>query len=61
VPLGLAGGLTPENVAQAVEASGAVAVDAASGVESSPGRKDAGRVRAFVSAARVALGSHAGS
>jgi len=61
VPLGLAGGLTPENVARAVEASGAVAVDAASGVESSPGRKDAGRVRAFVSAARVALGSHAGS
>lgn len=60
VPLGLAGGLTPENVARAVEASGAVAVDAASGVESSPGRKDAGRVRAFVAAARVALGSHAG-
>lgn len=60
VPLGLAGGLTPENVARAVEASGAVAVDAASGVESSPGRKDAVRVRAFVSAARVALGSHAG-
>lgn len=57
VPLALAGGLTPENVARAVLASGAVAVDAASGVESSPGRKDPGRVRAFVTAALAALGT----
>lgn len=56
VPLALAGGLTPENVGAAIAASGCKAVDTASGVESSPGVKDPGLVRAFVAAARGALG-----
>ncbi len=56
VPLVLAGGLTADNVAGAVAASGAAAVDTASGVESAPGRKDPVRVRAFVGRARAALG-----
>lgn len=56
VPLALAGGLTPENVRAAIMASGCRAVDTASGVESAPGVKDAGLVRAFVAEARGALG-----
>lgn len=60
VPLALAGGLTAENVAAAIAASGCQAVDAASGVESAPGVKDAALVRAFVAAARRALGLPAG-
>lgn len=56
VPLALAGGLTPENVRDAIGASGSRAVDTASGVESAPGVKDPGLVRAFVAAARGALG-----
>lgn len=55
IPLALAGGLTPENVAAAIAATGAKAVDTASGVEVSPGTKDAGRVRAFVAAAKAAF------
>jgi len=54
-PLVLAGGLTSENVAQAIEAVGPVAVDTASGVESSPGRKDPARVTSFVRAAVAAF------
>lgn len=57
VPTTLAGGLTPENVADAIRACGLAAVDTASGVESAPGRKDPDRVRRFVAAARAALGA----
>ena len=52
VPMAVAGGLTPENVAEAVRVTGLSAVDTASGVEAAPGRKDPQKVRAFVAAAR---------
>jgi phosphoribosylanthranilate isomerase len=53
--LALAGGLTPANVADAIRAIRPAAVDTASGVEVSPGRKDASLVQAFVQAARAAM------
>lgn len=55
IPMAVAGGLTPSNVAEAVATSRAVAVDTASGVESAPGRKDKAKVEAFCTAAREAL------
>lgn len=50
----LSGGLTPENVAEAIRASGAHAVDVSSGVEKSPGVKEPAKVRAFIQAAKAA-------
>lgn len=49
-PFALAGGLRPENVAGALGRLSPVLVDVSSGVEASPGRKDAARVRAFADA-----------
>ncbi len=54
-PLVLAGGLTPDNVADAIRAVRPAAVDVASGVESRPGRKDPIAVTSFVEAARMAF------
>jgi phosphoribosylanthranilate isomerase len=53
-PWMLAGGLSPETVAEAIRASGAGAVDVSSGVESAPGVKDPARIAAFVKAAKNA-------
>jgi phosphoribosylanthranilate isomerase len=55
VPVILAGGLTPENVAGAIESVRPYAVDVASGVEIRPGIKDPSRVNAFIRASREAL------
>ena len=44
----LAGGLTPENVREAVRVSGAAALDVSSGVEDEPGIKNAGKIRQFI-------------
>lgn len=54
-PFVLAGGLGPQNVAEAIAAARPAGVDAASRLESSPGAKDAARIRAFCTAARAAF------
>lgn len=54
-PLVLAGGLTAENVADAIQAVRPLAVDTSSGVETSPSKKDASLIERFVSEARAAF------
>ena len=56
IPIVLAGGLTPANVAAAIAAVRPDAVDTASGVEESPGKKNESLMQAFVIAARNAFG-----
>ena len=55
LPLILAGGLTSQNVAEAISLARPDAVDTASGVESAPGKKDPEKVRPFVAAAKAGL------
>lgn len=54
LPWGLAGGLTPDNVADAIRKTGAALVDTSSGVETAPGVKDVDLIAAFCKAAREA-------
>lgn len=53
LPWMLSGGLTPDNVAEAISRTGARMVDVSSGVEDAPGKKNEALIRAFVKAAQV--------
>ena len=53
LPWMLSGGLTSANVAEAIRATNASAVDVSSGVESAPGEKGASLIRAFIKAAKA--------
>lgn len=53
-PWMLAGGLTPDNVVQAIQLTGAKQVDVSSGVENAPGVKDPAKIRAFIETIRAA-------
>lgn len=55
LPWMLAGGLDPDNVADAIAITGTPAVDVSSGVESAPGVKDPARIMAFCTAVRASL------
>jgi phosphoribosylanthranilate isomerase len=52
IPFVLSGGLTPDNVAEAIRLTGATTVDVSSGVESRPGEKDPELIRRFLRAAK---------
>ncbi len=60
-PLILAGGLTPDNVTEAIQAARPDAVDVSSGVEKSPGIKDMEKVRAFIRSVNAAVETTADS
>ena len=52
-PIFLAGGLTPENVSEAVHRVRPYAVDVSTGVEAAPGKKDHQKIRSFIAAAKA--------
>ena len=54
IPLVLAGGLTPVNVANAIRATQVYGVDVSGGVESAPGKKDHGKITSFINNVRLA-------